>query len=69
MIITKKIQVRDEVLASGGFSDVRSGTLAGCRVAVRTLRVATQDDVQKIRNVSIDDIFSAARDVVMTVLS
>jgi len=61
MIITKRIQVQDEILASGGFSDVRSGSMMGRRVAVRTLRVSMHDDIQRIRNVSTDEIFSAAR--------
>jgi len=52
MIITKKVRVANEILASGGFSDIRSGSYMGHRVAVKALRVAVKDDVVKIRNVS-----------------
>jgi len=53
MIITKKVRVADEILASGGFSDIRSGSYMGHRVAVKTLRVTGQNDIPKIRNVSV----------------
>ena len=56
MVIAEKIEVEDEILASGGFSDVRGGIYKGHRVAVKTLRVASRDDVRKIRKVSINDI-------------
>jgi len=59
MIITEDITVRDQILASGGYSDVRSGSYMGSLVAVKTLRVAVQDDILKIRKVSPGDIFSA----------
>jgi len=56
MMITDEIKVSDEILASGGFVDVRTGTYKGCLVAVKTLRVAKQDDFLKIRRVSVDGI-------------
>lgn len=54
MIITEKIEVSDEILASNGLADLRSGTCMGHRIAVKTLRVSVQDDFLKIRKVSID---------------
>ena len=56
MVITDEIKVSDRILASGGFADVRPGTYKGCLVAVKTLRIAKQDDFLKIRRVSVDDI-------------
>jgi len=56
MMITDEIKVSDEILASGGFADVRTGKYKGCLVAVKTIRVAKQDDFLKIRKVSVDDI-------------
>ena len=53
MTITDNIDVEEDILASGGFADVRCGTYQGCRVAVKTLRIAEQDDVEKIRKVGI----------------
>lgn len=58
MMITGKIEVEDEILASGGYSDVRCGTYKGRRVAVRTLRVTAKDNVSKLRNVSTSDVSS-----------
>ena len=68
MIITEKIAVEDEVLASGGFADVRRGSYMGHLVAVKTLRFAEQDDLLKIRKVSVDVIFSATWDAVSIIL-
>ena len=58
MTITEKIEVEDEILATGGFADVRCGRYMGYLVAVKTLRVKDQDDLLKIRMVSISDTFS-----------
>ena len=55
-MITEEIKVSDEILASGGFADVRTGTYMGHLVAVKTMRVAKQDDFLKIRKVSIHDV-------------
>ncbi|KAF9644344.1 kinase-like protein [Thelephora ganbajun] len=49
IMITENIEVEGEIRASGGFADVRSGRYMGSLVAVKTLRVAAQDDLQKIR--------------------
>ena len=53
MTITDNIDVEPDILASGGFADVMCGTYLGHRVAVKTLRVGEQDDVLKIRKVSV----------------
>ena len=55
MVITEQIEINPKILASGGFADVRSGTYMGHLVAVKTLRVAAQDDLQKTRKASIND--------------
>ena len=60
MIITEEIAVSDNVLGTGGFADVRTGTYEGRLVAVKTMRIGEQDSFLKIRKVSIDDIFPAA---------
>ena len=54
MVITKGIDVSDEMFASGGFADVRSGTYLGHLVAVKTMRVTAQDVILKIRRVGIN---------------
>ena len=53
MTITDKIDVGEDILASGGFADVMCGTYLGHRVAVKALRISEQDDVKKIRKVGI----------------
>jgi len=68
MIITENIEVEDKVLASGGFADVRCGTYMGHLVAMKSLRVAEQDDFMAIRKVNIADIFSIALNEVPTIL-
>ena len=62
MTITK-IKVSDKILPSGGFADVRTGTYKERLVAVKTMRVAKQDDLLKIRKVSVHNVFSANLDV------
>ena len=57
MIITEKIEVSNQVLASGGFADVRTGTYEGHLVAVKTIRVFEQVDFRRTRRVSISDLF------------
>jgi hypothetical protein len=52
VIITEKIEVSEKILASGGFGDVRCGRYIGHLVAVKTLRVAAQDNLLRIREVS-----------------
>jgi len=51
--ITEKIEFSDEVLAFGGFGDIRSGTYNGSVVAFKSMRVATLDNFLKIRKVSV----------------
>ena len=57
MVMSEEIKVEEEILASGGFSDVRRGIYEGHRVAVRALRVTLKDDISKIRKVSDEIIF------------
>ena len=57
MMITEKIEVEDQILANGGFADVRIGRYMGHLVAVKTMRVAEQDDTLKIRKVSLSGFF------------
>jgi len=52
--VTETIEVSDEILDYGGFADVRSGTYKGHAVAVKTMRIMTQDDFVKKRKVSIN---------------
>lgn len=56
MKITERIDVSDEIFASGGFADVRTGMYKGHRVAVKTMRVRKLDDFRKITKVSVRDI-------------
>jgi len=53
-MIKEKIEVSDEILAAGGFADVRRGTYHGHLVAVKTARMTTRANIQRIRKVSID---------------
>ena len=68
MIITDKIETSDDILASGGFADIRRGTYMGHLVAVKTMRVSPQDDFLKIRKVTINDIFFLPWDAVSIAL-
>jgi len=54
MVVKEKIEVRDTILASGGFSDIRCGIYTGRLVAVKTARVTPWDNLQRIRKVSVD---------------
>ena len=56
MMIEDEIEVLGEILVSGGFADVRTGTYTGHLVAVKTMRVAKQDDILKIRRASVRGI-------------
>ena len=53
MIITDKIDfsASSKPHTSGGFADIEPGQYKGCTVAVKTLRVATTDNFDKIREV------------------
>jgi len=47
------VEVSEEILAFGGFADLRLGTYEGRLVAVKTMRIAAQDDLLGIRKVTI----------------
>ena len=61
MVLKGKIEIPDGILASAGFGDVKCGKYKEALVAVKTVRVAPQDDLQKIRKVSTDETFSFTR--------
>jgi len=61
-MITEKIEVGDQILASGGFADVRIGKYMGHLVAVKTMRLAEQYDLLKIRKVSVSIFFLGSPD-------
>ena len=67
MMITEEIEVSEQIFASSGFADVRTGKYMGHLVAVKTMRVAPQDDVSKLRKVRIRVFLSATWDVVLTI--
>lgn len=52
------IEVSGEVLVSGGFGDVRYGMYMGDPVAVKSARVAVEDNLEKIRKVRAPTTFS-----------
>ena len=60
MTIAEEIKVSDNVLAFGGFADIRTGTYMGRLVAVKIVRVARQDNFLKIRKVNFHHILSAS---------
>ena len=51
------IKVSNETPGVGGSTDVMSGTYMGLAVAVKTLKVTTQDGLQKMRKVRSDGYF------------
>jgi len=53
-VITKEIKVSSAVLAYNVYVDIRSRTYKGNHVAVKTIMVTAQDDLPKIRKVSVD---------------
>ena len=61
IVITDKIEVSDNIAASGGFADVRTGKYLGALVAVKTTRIAEQDDFMRLRKVSIYGVPPTAR--------
>ena len=50
--MTGNVKISDEILAFGGFADLRSGLYEGHLVAIKTMRVAAQDDLLGIRKVN-----------------
>ena len=53
MMITGNIEVLGEILAFGGFGVIRDGKYRGERVAVKTARISSAKDLEKIRKVSL----------------
>jgi len=53
MRIAGNIEVSDELLASSGSVDLKTGTYRGRPVAVKTLRVTARDDFVKISKVRV----------------
>ena len=68
MVISEDIEVSDNILVSGGYGDIRSGTYMGGRVAVKSARVSSQDNLQQIRKVSINGIFASTWGALSTIL-
>jgi len=68
MRVAGSIEVSDELPASSGFGDLRSGKYKGRLVAIKTVRVTAQDDFVKIRKVSIHGIFVSSCRAVSTIL-
>jgi len=52
IMITEKTMAEENVYTSGGFWDVRRGTLNNSAIAIKTPRITTTTDVEKIREVS-----------------
>ena len=50
-LLSDKFDVSDQIVASGGFADIRMGVFKGKNVAVKTLRLSSRDDKAKIRRV------------------
>ena len=61
VVLQGKIEVPDGILASAGFEDVKCRKYKGALVAAKTVRVAPQDDLGKIRKVGIDGTFLFTR--------
>ena len=53
MVVKEKIELSNNVVASGGFGDVRRGRYKDGLVAVKTAKVKPQANREKIRKVSI----------------
>ena len=59
MIIADKIDfsASDKPHTSGGFADIKPGQYKGYTVAVKTLRLASTDNLAKVRMVSGKEVF------------
>ena len=68
MMIREKIEVSDKIVASGGFGDVRPGVYMGGSVAVKTVRIASRNNLQKIRKVRICGVSVFACGTASTIL-
>ena len=54
VMIRERFEVSAEVLAFGGFGDIRSGMYMGRHIAVKTAKLAQRDKFDKARKVSIN---------------
>jgi len=61
------ITEQSKTFAWGGFADIRTGRHMGRSIVDKSLRVTAQDELQKIRKVSIDVIFSTTWNAVSTI--
>ena len=52
IVITEKTMAAEDVYTSGGFWDVRCGTMNNSAIAIKTPRITATADVEKIREVS-----------------
>ena len=68
MMVRENIEVSDEISAFGGFGDVRNGTYRGQRVAVKTAKISSVKELEKIRKVSINSISVLTPHAVSTIL-
>ena len=68
MVITDDIEVADTVLTSTEYGIVETGTYMGRLVATKTLTGVAKYDLSKLRKASVNNISSAAWDVILTVL-
>jgi hypothetical protein len=67
MMITEHMEVSDKIVASGGCGDVRTGMYMGGLVAVKSARIATRDNVKKIKKVRFNAMSVPAWDLVSTI--
>jgi hypothetical protein len=51
-----RYRVGRNIIASGGFADIRKGTLNGMDVAVKTIRLSQEDDVDAPHEVRLTEI-------------
>ena len=63
MMIAEEIVVGQDILASDLYADVKCGTHMGRVVAVKTLRIAKTDDIQKTKKVSTNPTVSGCSHV------
>ena len=68
-MMTGKIQVSGNIVASGGFGDVRTGIYMGHIVAVKTARVTELSNLKQIKKVSINEDSTPTWSTVSTILS
>jgi len=57
LVLKEKVEIPDGILASAGSGDFRCRRYKGALVAVKTVGVPPQDDLQKIRKVSVSGTF------------